>query len=204
MHSRARPALAAVTVSDLADAVDGGLHARRWPGAVRREWFFSRRVGAFWIASRLTESREGCGHGQQQRMRRPQPLGTLALRRRRAATGPAPPPAEQLRAELKRLSQRDWEHPSGGEPVRFSGSTIERWYYQARASHQDPIKALRARPRTDVRHVRAMSAALIAALREQHRTHPSWSAQLHHDNLQARVDTDPSLGPMPSYSHRAR
>ena len=44
----------------------------------------------------------------------------------------------------------------------------------------------------------AMSALLIAALRDQYRAHPSWSAQLHHDNLQARIDADPSLGPMPS------
>ena len=78
----------------------------------------------------------------------------------------------------------DWEHPCGEGPVRFSASTIERWYYRARAAHQDPVRALRARPRTDAGRVRAMSAALIAALREQYRDHPSWSAQLHHDNLQ--------------------
>ena len=49
-----------------------------------------------------------------------------------------------------------------------------------------------------------MSAALLAALREQYRDHPSWSAQLHHDNLQVRVDADPSLGPMPSYATLTR
>ena len=128
-------------------------------------------------------------------------------RLRFAVVGPllaSPPPAGRLREELERLSQRDWEHPSGAGPVRFSASTIERWYYQARAAHQDPVKALRGRPRTDVGRVRAMSAALIAALREQYRDHPSWSAQLHHDNLQARVDADPSLAPMPSYSTLTR
>ena len=85
-------------------------------------------------------------------------------------------------------------------PVRFSVSTIERWYYQARAAHQDPVKALRRRSRADAGRVRAMSPVLVAALREQYRAHPSWSAQLHYDNLQARVDVDSALGPMPSYA----
>ena len=103
-------------------------------------------------------------------------------RLRFAVVGPllaSPPPARRLRAELERLSQQDWEHPCGGGPVRFSASTIERWYYRARAAHQDPVGALRARPRTDAGRVRAMSAALVATLREQYRDHPSWSAQLH-------------------------
>ena len=124
-------------------------------------------------------------------------------RLRFAVVGPllaSPPPRGWLRAELERLSQRDWEHPSGRGPVRFSASTIERWYYQARAAHQDPVKALRRRARADAGRVRAMSPVLVAALREQYRAHPSWSAQLHYDNLQARVDTDPALGPMPSYA----
>ena len=128
-------------------------------------------------------------------------------RLRFAVVGPllaSPPPKGRLRAELERLAQQDWEHPSGEGPVRFSASTIERWYYRARAAHQDPVRALRARPRTDAGRVRAMSAALIAALREQYRDHPSWSAQLHHDNLQVRVDADPSLEPMPSYATLTR
>ena len=48
------------------------------------------------------------------------------------------------------------------------------------------------------------SLTMSAALREQYRDHPSWSAQLHHDNLQVRVDADPSLGPMPSYETLTR
>ena len=46
-HSRPHRSLAAVTHCDLALAVDRLLRARRWPGAMRREWFFSRPVGAF-------------------------------------------------------------------------------------------------------------------------------------------------------------
>ena len=85
-------------------------------------------------------------------------------RLRFAVVGPllaSPPPKGRLRAELERLAQQHWEHPCGEGPVRFSASTIERWYYRARAAHQDPVRALRARPRTDAGRVRAMSAALV-------------------------------------------
>ena len=128
-------------------------------------------------------------------------------RLRFAVVGPllaSPPPEGQLRVELERLSQRDWAHPSGKGPVRFSVSTIERWYYAARAEEQDPVKALRQKPRADVGRQRALSAALIEALRDQYRAHPSWSAQLHYENLQALVEADPALGPMPSYATLTR
>ena len=128
-------------------------------------------------------------------------------RLRFAVVGPllaSPPPAGKLRAELERLSRRDWDHPSGKGPVRFSVSTIERWYYQARAEDRDPVKALRRRARADAGRERAMSPALIEALREQYRAHPSWSAQLHYDNLRARAEADPALGPMPSYATLTR
>ena len=49
-----------------------------------------------------------------------------------------------------------------------------------------------------------MSPALIQALRDQHRAHPSWSAQLHHENLGVLVEADPALGPMPSYATLTR
>ncbi len=128
-------------------------------------------------------------------------------RLRFAVVGPllaSPPPAGQLGAEFERLSQRDWEHPSGKGPVRFAASTIERWYYRARAEEQDPVKALRRKPRTDVGRERSMSAGLIAALREQYRVHPSWAAQLHYETLKAHVATHPELGPMPSYATLTR
>ncbi len=128
-------------------------------------------------------------------------------RLRFAVVGPllaSPPPSGQLRAALERLSHLEWEHPSGAGRVRFSVSTIERWYYQARAEDRDPVKALRQKPRSDIGRERAMSPALIEALREQYRAHPSWSAQLHYDNLRVRAEGDPALGPMPSYATLTR
>ncbi len=128
-------------------------------------------------------------------------------RLRFAVVGPllaSPPPAGKLRAELERLAEREWDHPSGKGPVRFSASTIERWYYQARAADNDPVGALKRRPRADAGRARAMSPGLIEALREQYRAHPSWSAQLHYDNLQTLVKKKPGLGPMPSYATLTR
>ena len=127
-------------------------------------------------------------------------------RLRFAVVGPllaAPPPKGWLRGELERLARQVWQHPGGGE-ARFSVSTIERWYYQARAAHQDPVRALRRRVRRDAGRLRAMSPMLMAVLRDQHRDHPSWSVQLHHDNLRARVEADPALEPMPSYATLTR
>ena len=64
--------------------------------------------------------------------------------------------------------------------------------------------ALKRRPRADAGRARTMSAALLEALRAQYQAHPSWSAQLHHANLAARVEADPGLGPMPSYATLTR
>ena len=111
----------------------------------------------------------------------------------------APPPKGRLRGELERLAGQVWRHPGGGE-ARFSVSTIERWYYQARAQDRDPVGALRRRRRSDAGRERALSPALLEVLREQYRDHPSWSVQLHYGNLEARVEDEPHLGPMPSYS----
>ena len=127
-------------------------------------------------------------------------------RLRFAIVGPllvSPPPEGGLKAELENLSRRSWDHPSGTGQVRFAASTIERWYYEARAK-QNPVAALGRKTRSDKGRERALSPALIEALRGQHRAHPSWSAQLHWDNLAVLVAADPSLGPMPSYATLVR
>ena len=125
-------------------------------------------------------------------------------RLRFAIVGPllvSPPPEGGLKAELERLSRRSWDHPSGTGQVRFAASTIERWYYEARAK-QNPVAAPGRKTRSDKGG--ALSPTLIEALHEQHRAHPSWSAQLHWDNLAVLVAADPSLGPMPSYATLVR
>lgn len=113
----------------------------------------------------------------------------------------APPRRGELRAAIEALAEKTWQHPVTGEPVRFAYSTLERWLYLARrAGDGDVVKALRRRVRKDVGTRRAVSAALVAALVEQHRDHPSWSYQLHADNLVALAEADAALGHAPSYT----
>jgi transposase InsO family protein len=112
----------------------------------------------------------------------------------------APPAAGTLRGELAKLAAREWRHPSTGEPVRFGVSTIERWLYRARREQHDPVAILKRKRRRDAGNQDSMSAPIRAALRAQHAAHPSWSVQLHTDNLRALAKTQPQLSALPSYS----
>jgi putative transposase len=106
----------------------------------------------------------------------------------------SPPPAGQLRAELERLARKQWRHPTKDELVQFGLSTIERWFYSARATG-DPIGALRRKPRRDTGLQHAISEQLAQAVRAQYKDHPKWSYQLHRDNLAVLPDLV-----VPSYS----
>jgi len=44
-----------------------------------------------------------------------------------------------------------------------------------------------------------VSPALAQLIAARHRAYPTWSFQLHHDNLRVLVEQDPKLGPLPSY-----
>lgn len=112
----------------------------------------------------------------------------------------APPARGALRATLGRLAAQSWRHPITRAPVGFAVPTIERWYYAARNATHDPVGVLRHRRRKDAGQPRALSARLQLALRDQYQAHPSWSYQLHLDNLQVLIAEDPTLGPPPSYS----
>ena len=124
-------------------------------------------------------------------------------RLRFAVVGPllaAPPEPGALRAAITELAARTWRHPVSGEPVRFGFSTVERWYYTARAAGVDPLGALRSRRRADAGRHRRFGERLRGVLRAQYQAHPSWSVQLHVDNLAVPAGADPALGPMPSYA----
>jgi len=111
----------------------------------------------------------------------------------------APPPKGRLRGELQALAQKSWRHPVDGTAIRFSFSTLERWYYGARKAN-DPVAVLRRHTRHDAGAFRQLSAALIQALTTQYRAHPGWTVQLHYDNLQAAAEREPALRPLSSYS----
>jgi len=111
----------------------------------------------------------------------------------------APPPKGELRAELKKLAARTWQHPISGEPVRFAASTIERWLLRARRERRDPVAVLRRKVRADA-GIQQVSAAIREVLRAQYGAHPSWSVQLHYDNLRALAEHNSALAALPSYS----
>ncbi len=123
-----------------------------------------------------------------------------------AVVGPllaSPPAPGQLQEELAQLAQKVWQHPVSGQPVHFAVSTIQRWYYQAR-NGSDPVAVLRRKVRRDSGQQQAISAQLGEALRCQHTAHPSWSYQLHLDNLAVFVAQQPRWGPLPSYASLRR
>lgn len=111
----------------------------------------------------------------------------------------APPPQGRLRAALEELAARTWQHPVSGEPVRFARSTIERWLLRARRERRDPVGVLRRKVRADAGSSQ-VGAAIRQALQAQYAAHPSWSVQLHCDNLRALAERDAALRPLPSYS----
>jgi putative transposase len=111
----------------------------------------------------------------------------------------SPPQGGELQTAMLELSKKQWRHPISGLPTTIAVSTIERWLYQARHEF-DPVSALRTKRRTDAGTTRELSAALKIEIQKQYRAHPSWSYQLHADNLAVRVKAEPTLAPMPSYN----
>ena len=112
----------------------------------------------------------------------------------------APPAVGELRAEIEKLATQEWRHPITGAPIRFSFSTIERWFYQSLRQRNDPVGALRRKVRSNAGRQIAMSDAVRQALLAQYAAHKSWSIQLHRDNLLALAETQPELQPVPSYT----
>jgi putative transposase len=112
----------------------------------------------------------------------------------------SPPPPRELHHALCALAARTWQHPITAAPVRFGLSTLERWYYRARNATRDPVRELSRKLRSDSGIPSVLHARMGMLLREQYAAHPSWSIQLHKDNLAAILRADPTLGTMPSYA----
>jgi transposase InsO family protein len=111
----------------------------------------------------------------------------------------SPPESGELKLTLETLSKKQWRHPITGLPLHISFSTLERWFYRAKKTH-DPVGALRTKQRTDAAQARKLNAEIKRIIQQQYRAHPSWSYQLHIDNVVASIRQRPELGVMPSYS----
>ena len=108
----------------------------------------------------------------------------------------APPAPGSLMASLQALAAKPWRHPDSGLDIRFSTTTLERWYYAARRS-SDPVAVLRDRKRDNVGQFPSLSTPLIEALTTQYRQHPGWTMQLHFDNLRSKLNGSDTA--VPSY-----
>jgi transposase InsO family protein len=104
----------------------------------------------------------------------------------------------ELKTRIDELAARPWRHPTTGESIRFSFKTIERWWYTARGA-ADPLNALARKVPSHAGTHPSLSPLLVQAIGKQHRDHPRWTFQLHHDNLLALAREDPRLAPVPSY-----
>jgi len=111
----------------------------------------------------------------------------------------APPGRGELQAQLDQLAAKKWRHPHSAQWVQFGRSTIERWYYTARNETKDPVRVLQRKVRSDQGQHPALNPKLREALLGQYRQHPSWSYQLHFDNLAVLSEQDLALGPFPAY-----
>ena len=111
----------------------------------------------------------------------------------------SPPEYGKLQAALQELAGKRWQHPVTNELITFKWPTLERWYYLAKDS-DNPIEALARKTRKDYQQSRVMSPFLMEVLHHQYKDHPSWSYQLHHDNLSAFVSEQSELDKAPSYS----
>ena len=112
----------------------------------------------------------------------------------------APAQRGELQDQLQQLAAKKWRHPITGNGILLGLSTIERWYYKALRSKSGPVEELKRKVRSDHGKHPALSLSLAELLVGQHRQHPSWSYQLHADNLAVLVEQNPQLGPMPSYA----
>ncbi len=111
----------------------------------------------------------------------------------------APPPRGELKAAIQSLAEKIWTHPINGQDVQYAATTIERWFYKARNTEDDPVGALQRAVRKDSGKV-SLNPELVDYLRAQYCDHPHWSYQLHYDNLASAVGADVLLTPLRSYS----
>jgi len=111
----------------------------------------------------------------------------------------SPPKKGELKQALEILSKKLWYHPTSGETVTFSFVTLQRWYYQAKKSDQ-PVNSLIYKKRSDADTFPAITKSLSEIIFDQYKAHPSWSYQLHHDNVKVVIKKEKIIDSMPSYN----
>lgn len=110
----------------------------------------------------------------------------------------SPPNNGELQTELMALSKKQWRHPLTGRFMTIGLSTIERWFYQAK-EEKNPVNALKTKQRCDAGLTSVISTEIKQIIRQQYKAHPSWSYQLHYDNLCVELKKLPKIDRIPAY-----
>lgn len=111
-----------------------------------------------------------------------------------------PPASGELQSRLKQLAETQWQHPVEDRKFKVSVPTIERWYYKSLHQDKDPVGVLRRKLRSDSGNTKLLTLQMKEWLQNNYRLHPSWSVQLHFDNLKAWLLLNPNYGVAPSYA----
>jgi hypothetical protein len=111
----------------------------------------------------------------------------------------SPPEKHDLQNRLRELSEKEWTHPIKGEKFKISFPTLERWYYKSLHQDKDPVGGLRRKLRADSGTTRHLTPEIKSWLEKNYLSHPSWSGQLHCDNLRVWLKENPHCGTAPSY-----
>ena len=112
----------------------------------------------------------------------------------------SPPEKGELKEKIKELSESLWVNPITKKEVSFGFSTIESWYYRALRSKGNPILDLEKKSRNDSGRFKSFSQELKNEILRLHEENPSWSHQLHYDNILALKKRKNDLGKIPSYT----
>jgi transposase InsO family protein len=110
----------------------------------------------------------------------------------------SPPGAGDLKEALRSLASKEWKDPVSGKMVKFSVSSIERWYYKANKTNS-PIISLGKKPRNDSGRYK-VPMQIQEALVKRFKEYPTWSYQLHYDNLLSEFKDKQAFERLPSYS----
>ncbi len=101
----------------------------------------------------------------------------------------------ELCKEFEDLSKKKWIHPGSGKSITISIPTLERWYYALKNNPCGLKSVLNQKNRSDFGCQKSIPAEIKVFLQKEFKEHPSWSYQLHYDNVKS-VYTDQA----PSYS----
>lgn len=88
----------------------------------------------------------------------------------------------ELRSCIQKLSNKVWKNPKTGVPVKYSFSTIERWYYRAK-KEENPYEALKLKQRSDAGRICVFTSEMLEFFERQYVEYPKWTVKLHHDNF---------------------